>query len=187
MYLYLISISSNDDDQCVYISYPYQTMMMINVYLSHIFIKQWWWSMYLYLISISNNDDDHCIYISCLYQAMMIIDVSYDSYPYQAMMMTIASLSHIHIMQWWWSMFLYLKFLSRNDDDQFVCIFYDIKQWSWLMCISHIHIKQWWWSICLYLIFISSNDDCLQCVYISYPNQAMMMTTVSLSHIHIYR
>jgi hypothetical protein len=83
MCLYLISISSNDENQFIYISYPYQAMMMINIYISHIFIKQWWWSTCLFLLSIScNNDDDKCVYISYLYPAMMMINVS---------------ISHIHI------------------------------------------------------------------------------------------
>ena len=73
---------------------------------------------------------------------------------------------YIHNMQWWWSMCLYL-FSMIN------------------VSISHIHIHQWWWwSICLHLISISSNGDD-QCVYISYPYQALMMINVSISHIHI--
>jgi len=113
MCLYLISISSHDDDQCVniqylisissndfhcfYILHPYQEMTMINISISHIHIKQWWSSIYLYLISISSIDDDHCVNIS---------------YPYQAMITTTLSMSHIHIKQWWWwSMFPYIIFL----------------------------------------------------------------------------
>jgi hypothetical protein len=54
MYLNLISISSNDDAQCVYISFLYQAIM-INV-----------------SISISSSDDDGCVCISNPYQAMMM-------------------------------------------------------------------------------------------------------------------
>ena len=147
MCLYLISISSNDDDQFIYISYLCQAMILINVSISHILIKQWWWwSMCLYLISINN---------------LCKINVS---------------VSHIHLQQWWWSMCLYLISISSNDDDRYVYISYPyqammminvsishihIKQWWWSMCL---HIKQWWWSMCLYLISISCNDDD-QCIY----------------------
>lgn len=49
---------------------------------------------------------------------------------------------------------------------------------------SHIDIKQWWWSMCLYLIFISSNDDD-ECVCISVPYQAMMMSMINVSICHV--
>jgi hypothetical protein len=114
-------------------------------------------------------------------------------------MIMIVSISHIFIMKWWWSMYLYFIFISSNYDDQYV-----------QLVISQIHTKQWSFSMRLHLISISNNDvdQCVsilsnfddlcayiiisisnydddQCVYIFYPYQAMMMINVSISYIYI--
>ena len=139
-----------------------------------------WWSMCLYLISTSNNNDDNQCLISI--SSNDNDQCVYISFPYPAMMMINLSTSHIYVKQCCWLMCLYLISLSSNDDDdQFVYIFYDIKQ-RWLL-------------LCLYLINISCNDDWLQCISISSNDDeqslfisdlylAIMMINVSVSHFH---
>ena len=156
MCLYLILISSHYDDQCIYISYPHQEIMIIDVSISHIHIKPWWWpmwqypishihikqwfSLFLYLTSISRNDDDQYIYIS-------------------------------YIKQWRWSIYLYLISILSNDDHQYIYISYPYQALMMIIAsISHIHIKQWSRRLCQCLISISSNDDDDQCFHISFSS-----------------
>ncbi len=68
MCLHVISTSSNDHDQCVYISYLYQAIVIINVSISYIVSYQARMiNNVFYLISTSNN---HLIVYNVLFLAL---------------------------------------------------------------------------------------------------------------------
>ena len=67
MCLYLISISRNDDDQCFFISYPYQAMMVV-------YIKYTYQAMMIINVPISHIHIKN-VSISFLFQGMIIINV----------------------------------------------------------------------------------------------------------------
>ena len=116
-----------------YTSYLFQSMMMaINISISHINIKQWWWSMCLYLIYISSNDDDLCVQILYHFHAMMMINVS---------------ISHIHNKQW--SMCLYLISISSNDHLLFLILSEDSEDiyYNWTIILPEELARHQRWSL----------------------------------------
>jgi hypothetical protein len=138
MYLFILFISINDDDdQCIYISYPYQVMMIIDMSISSNDDNQ-----YVH-ITISSNDDDKCILIS-YHDHWFVYEVFEIGVDY-IIVLLILCLYLISISSNDDNQYFHIT-ISSNDDDQCILIIFCL----YLVSISsnddnqyvYIHIKQ---------------------------------------------